>query len=86
MITGMLYKCKVLQHVIKVDALFFRRGYLFWSTSNELWKSRFDGSDALLLLDTDLDVVGKPLSLIVMVPKIPYTMMYRPLDIYLTTM
>ena len=33
--------------------------YLFWSTTNEFWRSKFDGSEALLLLNRDLSIVGK---------------------------
>lgn len=33
--------------------------YLFWSTTSELWRSKLDGSEALLLLNRDLGSVGK---------------------------
>ena len=37
----------------------YRRGYLYWSTDDELWRSRLDGSGALLLLDSELMDVGE---------------------------
>ena len=44
-----------------IDAVNYisRTNHLFWSKSGELWRSHLDGSEALLLLNRDIDVVGR---------------------------
>ena len=41
------------------DCTCFRLSYLFWSTSTEIWRSKLDGSGALMLLNNELSSVGQ---------------------------